>query len=111
MLQRFLCFAWVGFMAIAVVLFPLFDLAVPPALAAPVKSPTTTVQGVIKLVRVEGGCYQLIAADGSKYELIGKFPKQNGLRVQVRGVLKPDMMTICQVGKPFQVLKVKVLKK
>jgi hypothetical protein len=113
MLQRLLSYFLVGLLAIAMAFIPSIDRPTPLAIAAPIQNPsnTITIQGVIKLVGVEGGCYQLIATDGSKYELVGKFPKRDGLKVKVQGVLKPDLMTICQVGRPFQVSAVQVLKK
>jgi hypothetical protein len=59
--------------------------------------------GTIKATGLEGGCYQLQADDGQRYELIGKFPKRDGLRVTVRGDVAQDVMTICQVGQPLRV--------
>lgn len=73
------------------------------------KSATITVDGVIKLVNVEGGCYQLQANTGQRYELLGKFPRKDGLQVQVVGELLQDTATICQVGQPLQVKSVKVV--
>jgi hypothetical protein len=62
-----------------------------------------TVIGTIKATGVEGNCYQLQADDGQRYELMGKFPKRDGLRVKVKGTLAKDVMTICQVGQPLRV--------
>ncbi len=92
-------------------LFPSF-----PPLADTHTSPTqikptiVNLTGTIRKLAVEGTCYQLTADDGKKYELIGKFPKRDGLKVRVRGVVAKDMGTICQVGQPIQVKSVRVLK-
>jgi hypothetical protein len=76
----------------------------------PVKPATVNLTGTIKKLAVEGTCYQLAADNGKKYELMGKFPKIDGTRVQVSGVPKSDMVTICQVGQPLQVKTVRVIK-
>lgn len=74
------------------------------------KPATVNITGTIKKISVEGICYQLAGDDGKKYELMGKFPKIDGTRVQVSGVVKTDMVTICQVGQPLQVKTVRVIK-
>ena len=87
-----------------------------PALASPtiskakVQPATVNVTGTINKLAIEGICYQLAADNGKKYELMGKFPKIDGTKVQVSGVVKTDMVTICQVGQPLQVKTVKVIK-
>jgi Protein of unknown function (DUF5818) len=68
-----------------------------------VNATQTTVSGTIRATEVEGRCYQLQTDDGQRYELMGKFPKKDGLRVKVRGTLETDVMTICQVGRPLRV--------
>ncbi|AFY96647.1 hypothetical protein [Chamaesiphon minutus] len=75
-----------------------------------VKSETVNLTGTIKKLALSGTCYQLAADNGKKYELMGKFPKIDGTRVQISGVPKTDMVTICQVGQPLQVKTVKVIK-
>jgi hypothetical protein len=75
-----------------------------------VKPVTVNLSGTIKKIAVEGICYQLAADDGKKYELMGKFPKIDGTRVQVSGVATTGIATICQVGQPFQVKTVRVIK-
>jgi hypothetical protein len=88
-------------------------LPILPVLAAPNSSSVKTkpinvnLVGTIHKLAVEGTCYQLAADSGKKYELIGKFPKIEGTRVQVRGVVVMDTATICQVG---QLLKVKAVR-
>jgi hypothetical protein len=113
MLQRCQCFASICLIAIFSVFLPVVDLAVAPAWAMSVQSPASqesiAVSGTIRRIGVAGSCYQLIASDGSKYELMGEFPQQDGLKVKVNGVLRSDVMTICQVGKLLQVSKVRVL--
>lgn len=75
-----------------------------------IKSQTVNLTGTIKKLAVEGTCYQLTADNGQKYELMGKFPKIDGTRVQISGIPKSDMVTICQVGQPLQVKTVRVIK-
>jgi hypothetical protein len=87
-----------------------------PALANTNSSPSqdqpaiVNLTGTIRKLAVEGTCYQLATDDGKNYELIGKFPKRDGIKVQVSGVVDTDMVTICQVGKPFKVKSVRVIK-
>lgn len=52
---------------------------------------TQIVQGTMKYVSVEGGCWVLVADSGKKYELIGRHPQleREGLRVVVL-LKKPD---------------------
>lgn len=75
-----------------------------------VKSEIVSLTGTIRKLAVEGTCYQLATDDGKNYELIGKFPKRDGTKVQVNGVVATDVVTICQVGKPFKVKSVRVIK-
>jgi hypothetical protein len=77
---------------------------------AKVRSEVVNLTGTVRKLAVEGTCYQLAADDGSKYELMGKFPKIEGTRVQVSGVIKTDTVTLCQVGQPVQVKSVRVIK-
>jgi hypothetical protein len=74
------------------------------------KSEIVSLTGTIRKLAVEGTCYQLASDDGKKYELMGKFPKIEGTRVQVRGIIATDTATICQVGQPVQVKSVRVIK-
>ncbi len=77
---------------------------------AKVRSELVNLTGTIRKLVVEGTCYQLASDDGKKYELMGKFPEIDGTRVQVRGVIATDTVTICQVGQPVQVKSVRVIK-
>jgi hypothetical protein len=75
-----------------------------------VKSAIVSLTGTIRKLAVEGTCYQLASDDGKKYELMGKFPKVDGTRVQIRGSIATDTVTICQVGQPVKVKSVRVIK-
>ena len=77
---------------------------------AKVSSEIVNLTGTIRKLAVEGICYQLTSDDGKKYELMGKFPKIDGTRVQLRGSIATDTATICQVGQPVQVKSVRVIK-
>jgi hypothetical protein len=56
---------------------------------------------------VEAGC-TLIATGSGDYLLIGRAADQvrMGRTVTVRGVVRPDLMTTCQQGTPFEVREV-----
>jgi hypothetical protein len=69
-----------------------------------------TISGTIHKLEIEGTCYQLATDSGKKYELIGKFPKRDGMKVQVRGIVQTDAVTICQVGQPFKVKSYRTIK-
>ena len=90
-------------------------LPISPTLADPKSSPTVAkptivnLAGTVRVLAVEGTCYQFVGDNGKKYELMGKFPKVDGKRVQVRGVLSTDA-TICQVGQLIKVKGVRVIK-
>jgi hypothetical protein len=113
-LKSFFCLLIVCFIAVATL--PTF----PPgpswsaiaATTAPSQAPgqNVTVKGKVKLINVEGGCYQLITTDNTHYELQGEFPKQDGLIVKVRGTLATDLVTACQVGRPLQVQNIQILR-
>jgi hypothetical protein len=98
---------------LAVVMFlptTLPALANPNMMTTQVKPVTVNLTGTIKKLAVEGTCYQLAADDGKKYELMGKFPKIDGTKVRVSGVVTTDVATICQVGQPLKVKTVRVIK-
>ena len=77
---------------------------------AKVRSEVVNLTGTVRKLAVEGTCYQLASDDGKKYELMGKFPKIDGTRMQVRGIIATDTATICQVGQPVRVKSVRVIK-
>jgi hypothetical protein len=101
---------------ISTILAIFISLPILPALANPnpnivkVKSTIVNLTGTIHKLVIENTCYQLATDDGKKYELMGKFPKVEGTRVQVRGVIATDAVTICQVGQPLKVKSVRVIK-
>jgi hypothetical protein len=88
----------------------LSSLADSNAQTVKVKSAIVSLTGTIRKLAIEGTCYQLASDDGKKYELMGKFPKIEGKRVQVSGIIAADTVTICQVGQPVQVKSVRVIK-
>ena len=75
-----------------------------------VKSTIVSLTGTIHKLAIENTCYQLATDDGKKYELMGKFPKIEGMRVQVRGVIATDTVTICQIGQLIKVKSVRVIR-
>jgi type 1 fimbria pilin len=74
------------------------------------KATTIDLTGTIRKIAVEGTCFQLAADNGKKYELIGKFPRRDGVKVRVSGVVATDIATICQVGQPFKIKSIRVIK-
>ncbi len=74
------------------------------------KAEIVNLTGTIRKLAVEGTCYQLAANDGKNYEPIGKFPKRDGVKVQVSGVVVTDAVSICQVGQIFKVKSYRILK-
>jgi hypothetical protein len=74
-----------------------------------VKPAIVNLTGTIHKLAIEGTCYQLATDDGKKYELMGKFPKIEGTKVQVRGIIVTDTATICQIGQPVQVKAVRAI--
>jgi hypothetical protein len=85
-------------------------LANPNTVSVQAKPVTVNLTGTIKKLAVEGTCYQLAADNGKKYELMGKFPKTDGTKVRVSGVVATDVATICQVGQPLQVKTIRVIR-
>jgi hypothetical protein len=74
------------------------------------KSPIITLTGTIEKAEVEKGCYRLVASDGKNYELSGKFPKRNHLRVRLRGEVVRDTATICQIGELIKVKSFRIIR-
>jgi hypothetical protein len=58
---------------------------------------------------VEAGCVILNADDGTVYQLLGGDLQviMSGGRIEVRGVLRPDVMSYCQQGTPLSVQSVR----
>lgn len=63
------------------------------------------VTGVVEVIEVEGGC-RALRTPGQNYELQGGDPNalKVGARVTVRGVIRDDLLTICQIGPVLQVI-------
>lgn len=97
-------------LAIGLFIPTLPTLANPRNSATQIKPEIVNLTGTIRKLALEGTCYQLATANGKRYELMGKFPKQDGVKVHVRGTLPTDIMTICQVGQPFQVKSYRLVK-
>ncbi len=79
--------------------------------STPGKPPTpgkdeVTLTGLVEIVGIEGGC-KVLRADGNKtYEIKGGDPGilKAGARVTVRGKIRTDLMTICQMGPVLEVI-------
>jgi hypothetical protein len=99
---------------ISVILIVGLSLTTLPILASPnpgkVRSEIVSLTGTIHKLVIENTCYQLATDDGNKYELMGKFPKIEGTRVKVQGIIATDTVTICQVGQLVKVKSVRVIK-
>ncbi len=91
----------------------------PPSFSVPPRqpgNPTTspgkgsgnevTLTGDVVLVEVEGGCLTL-RVNNKGYELMGgdRSVLQHGAHVTVRGRVRTDIATICQVGPVLEVLE------
>ncbi len=91
-------------------------LPISPTLANPKNSPAiakptiVNLAGTVRVLALSGTCYQFVGDNGKKYELMGKFPKVDGTRIQVRGVLATDTATICQVGQLIKVKGARIIK-
>ena len=99
------------------------DPTTTPGTAAPTPTTTTpapttapgspgksqiTVTGTLR-DGVEPGCVLLQSEQGTKYLLVGgdRGKLTAGGRVQVTGVLSPDLLSICQEGQPLLVRSIK----
>ena len=104
---------WVSLIVLVMIVG--MGLPIAPALASmssstQVKPALVSLTGRINKLVVVGSCYQLTTENGQRYELLGKFPKRDGVKVKVTGVVVTDMVTICQVGQAFKVKSAQVLK-
>ncbi|MDI6766762.1 MAG: hypothetical protein QME52_08075 [Bacteroidota bacterium] len=73
-----------------------------------------TIEGTIKFLPVEGGCWQFISTDDETYELVGENIETlyfDG--IQARLVVRDleGRVSICMVGKIIEVLKIVNLSK
>lgn len=85
-------------------------LSVPGSPASPGKpgSGEITVTGQVELIEIEGGCL-VLRAGGQAYQLIGVDQRtaQPGARLTVRGRVRTDVATTCQVGPVLEALEVR----
>lgn len=67
-----------------------------------------TLTGDVVFVDIEGGCLTL-RVNNKGYELVGgdRSKLQHGAHVTVRGRVRDDMATTCQVGPVLEVLEVR----
>jgi hypothetical protein len=66
--------------------------------------------GTVNFREIEGGCWQVVATDGGRYELRpGQAPAsvlRDGARVALVVRLNEDRVSACQVGTPIDVWRV-----
>ncbi|BFT30722.1 hypothetical protein D210916BOD24_18980 [Alteromonas sp. D210916BOD_24] len=67
--------------------------------------------GTIIYKELEGGFYAFVSNDGERYTLHGlnEAYQQNGLIVEIEGIVTPDIITFTQFGTVLQVKNIKVL--
>jgi hypothetical protein len=87
------------------------QLPVPTALPSTAASPGASkeevvLSGTVEMVGVEGGCRALRATGNKLYELKGGDPNvlKVGAQVTVRGRIRNDLMTVCQIGPVLEVI-------
>lgn len=87
-----------------------------PSGAPPARTPSsspgkgvgvTTLTGQVELRDIEGGCL-VLRVGTTGYQLIGvdRQRARPGTTITVRGRLRPDVATICQVGPVFEVTEI-----
>lgn len=76
-----------------------------------VQSTAKEISGTLIYKNLEGGFYGFDADNGSKYTLrdLPEEFKKNGIKLQVSGRVRNDVMTFTQYGDVFEVESVKVL--
>ena len=82
---------------------------IPPATAP--QSEILTGSGWIQFVGVEGGCWVIKSADGNRYEPINLSDafRKDGLAVRYVLKTRPDVATLCMVGRPVEVIDLQPL--
>jgi hypothetical protein len=79
-----------------------------PRLTAPPTKPSgeITVTGQVEFLEIEGGCL-VLRAGSQTYELKGvdRETARHGARLVVRGRVRTDLMTICQVGPVLEAIE------
>ena len=71
------------------------------------------IDGTIRFMNVEGGCWGILGDDGVSYEPTG-IPREfleDGLRVRAALKLRKDLASICMIGKIVEVLDIKPYKR
>lgn len=75
-----------------------------PSVPPPAKD-IISVTGTVERLDIEGGC-TVLRTDGRTFQLLGGDPKviKPGATLTVRGRVRDDIMTVCQVGPVLEVL-------
>ena len=68
------------------------------------------ISGTIPVLEIEGGCWQLEAGDGRRFELrpaeLPDVARRDGARVTLVGTPRNDIASVCQVGTVLEVERV-----
>lgn len=73
---------------------------------------TVTVrEGTVSHVAVEGGCWVIEDADGTRYEplVLGSAYKVEGTRVRATLRPRPEMASVCQTGQIVEIVEIEPL--
>ncbi len=64
--------------------------------------------GTVRYVDLEGGFYGIVVSDTARYNPmnLGEAYREDGLAVRFRGVLRRDVMTTQQWGRPLEILDI-----
>lgn len=67
-----------------------------------------TITGTIEIVGIEGGCKVLRTSSNKAYEIKDGDPAilKAGARVTIRGKIRSDIATICQMGPVLEVISI-----
>ncbi len=76
-----------------------------PVLVAP------SFTGTMHRLEIEGGCWQFVTDDGHKFEPVGGPADlyRDGQRAVITGVVRSDILSICQVGSILRVITARLL--
>jgi len=68
------------------------------------------IRGTIHFVEAEGGCWQLEATDGRRFDLrpseLPEAARRDGARVTLLGTPRKDIASVCRVGTVFEIEQV-----
>jgi hypothetical protein len=66
---------------------------------------TITIEGTIQWIEMGTGTWGLVTDSGETYELYGISldPAQEGLRVEIQGRIREDVMTLAMIGPVLEV--------